>query len=150
MNGKRGMALNELLVDLFNHVMDTEAKAVITEEFKDISNNDMHIIEAIGIREPRNVSQIAKTMCVTVGTLTVNMNSLEKKGYVIRERSTTDKRVVYVTLTEKGRKAFFHHRDFHKAMIRAAVKDLDQEEMNALMNCLLKLNDFFKAGSGQE
>ena len=147
MNGKRGVALNELLVDLFNHVMDTEAKAVITEEFKDISNNDMHIIEAIGIREPRNVSQIAKSMNVTVGTLTVNMNSLEKKGYIVRERSTADKRVVFVTLTEKGKKAFFHHRDFHKAMIRAAVKDLDQEEMNALMNCLMKLNEFFKSGT---
>ena len=32
--------LNELLVNLFNNVMETEAKAVITEEFKDISNND--------------------------------------------------------------------------------------------------------------
>lgn len=145
MNNKHG-ALNEVLVELFNHVLDTESKAVITEEFKDISNNDMHIMEAIGIREPRNVSQIAKSMNVTVGTLTVNMNSLEKKGYILRERSTADKRVVFVTLTEKGRKAFFHHRDFHKAMIRAAVKDLDQDEMNALMNCLVKLNVFFKSG----
>ena len=31
--------LNELLVNLFNNVMDTEAKVIITEEFKDISNN---------------------------------------------------------------------------------------------------------------
>lgn len=82
MNNKHG-ALNEVLVELFNHVLDTESKAVITEEFKDISNNDMHIMEAIGIREPRNVSQIAKAMNVTVGTLTVNMNSLEKKGYIV-------------------------------------------------------------------
>ena len=144
---EHGADLNELLVNLFNQVLDTEAKAVITEEFKDISNNDMHIIEAIGIRDPRNMSQIAKSMNVTVGTLTVNMNSLEKKGYIIRERSMTDKRVVFVTLTEKGKKAFFHHRDFHKAMIRAAVRDLDQDEMNALINCLLKLSDFFRDGS---
>ena len=43
--------LNELLVHLLNNVMDIEAEAVITEEFKDISNNDMHIIEAIGFRK---------------------------------------------------------------------------------------------------
>ena len=47
--------LNELLVNLFNNVMETEAKAVITEEFKDISNNDMHIMEAIGIDEPKGI-----------------------------------------------------------------------------------------------
>ena len=81
---------------------------------------------------------------VTVGTLTVNMNSLEKKGYIVRTRSTEDKRVVLVTLTEKGRKAFFHHRDFHKAMIHAAVKDLDPDEMKALINCLNKLSVFFE------
>ena len=62
--------LNEMLVKLFNNVMDAEEKAVITEEFKDITNNDMHIIEAIGIEEPRRMSDIAKRLDVTMGTLT--------------------------------------------------------------------------------
>ena len=39
--------LHDLLVKLFNEIMNIEEKAIITEEFKDISNNDMHIIEAI-------------------------------------------------------------------------------------------------------
>ena len=135
--------LNELLVNLFNNVMDTEAKAVITEEFKDISNNDMHIIEAIGIEEPKSMSKIAGILNVTVGTLTTNMNSLEEKEYIIRQRSTTDKRVVLVILTDKGKKAFFHHRDFHKHMIRAIVKDLKEDEMQVLIRCLEKLDHFF-------
>ena len=136
--------LNELLVNLFNSVLDAESKAIITEEYKDVTNNDMHIIEAVGVKEPKNMSQIAKYLSVTVGTLTVNMNSLEKKGYIVRERSKEDKRVVLVTLTEKGKKAFFHHRDFHKAMIRAAIKDLDETEMEALIQCLTKLKIFFE------
>lgn len=135
--------LNEILVNLFNHVMDIEAKAVITEEFKDISNNDMHIIEAIGIEEPRSMSVIAKKREITVSTLTINMNSLEEKGYLVRERSKTDKRVVLVRLTDKGRKAFFHHRDFHKNMIKSIVKDLSEEEMKILIKCLNNLDKFF-------
>ena len=141
---KHPVALNALLVNLFNRVMDAESKAVITEEFRDITNNDMHIIEAIGTNEPRNMSSIAAKLYVTVGTLTVNMNNLEKKGYIERRRSTEDKRVVLVTLTEKGRQAFFHHRDYHKAMIHAAVRGLEEDEMQALMNCLNKLNAFFE------
>ena len=136
--------LNEMLVTLFNNVMDAEARAIITEEFKDISNNDMHIIEAIGIEEPRKMSDIAKRLSVTVGTLTTNMNSLENKGYIIRERSKTDKRVVHVVLTDKGRKAFYHHRDFHKNMIKAIVKDLDEEEMKVMIKCLMNLGEFFQ------
>ncbi len=137
-------SLNELLVNLFNHVMDLEGKAVITEEYKDITNNDMHIIEAIGVEEPRNMSVIAHRMSVTVSTLTTNMNGLEKKGYIRRERSLEDKRVVYVLLTEKGKKAFYHHRDFHKKMIRAIVKDLTEEEMEVLYRCLKNLNGFLE------
>ena len=75
--------LNELLVNLFHNVMDIEAEAVITEEFKDITNNDMHIIEAIGNDEPRSMSMIAKSLNITVGTLTTNMNSLEEKKYIL-------------------------------------------------------------------
>ena len=87
MSENNNKKLNELLVSLFNHVLTVEEKAIITEEFKDITNNDMHIIEAVGIKDPKSVSTIAKFLGVTVGTLTVNMNSLDKKGYLIRERS---------------------------------------------------------------
>ena len=142
--------LNELLVNLFNNVMDMEAKAIITENFKDITNNDMHIIEAVGIDVPRKMSEIAQRLSVTVGTLTTNMNGLEKKGYIIRERSREDKRVVHVTLTEKGRKAFFHHRDFHKKMMRAIIKDLDQDQTQVLYKCLENLNGFLESYASAE
>lgn len=143
-------SLNELLVNLFNHVMDMEAAAVITEGYKDISNNDLHIIEAIGVEEPHNMSMIANKLTVTVSTLTTNMNGLEKKGYIRRERGQEDKRVVYVTLTEKGRKAFYHHRDFHKKMIRAIVKDLNEDEMEILYRCLMNLNNFLEPEAKKE
>ena len=72
------------------------------------------------------------------------MKGLEKKGYLVRERSEEDKRVVLVTLTEKGRKAFFHHRDFHKKMIKALMKDLDEEQKKVLYKCLNNLNQFLQ------
>jgi DNA-binding MarR family transcriptional regulator len=135
-------SLNEILVKLFNSVLDMEEKAIITDDFKDITNNDMHIIEAIGIEEPRKMSDIAKRLSVTVGTLTTNMNSLEKKAYIVRERSSADKRVVLVTLTDKGKKAFFHHRDFHKKMIKSIVSGLSDDEMKIMIKCLTNLNNF--------
>ena len=141
---KTSRVLNEMLVKLFNNIMDAEEKAIITEEYKDITNNDMHIIEAIGIEEPRRMSDIAKRLNVTMGTLTTNMNSLEDKGYIIRERSKTDKRVVLVVLTPKGKKAFYLRRGFHRNMIKAIVKGLDEDEMKVMIKCLLNLNEFFE------
>ena len=136
--------LNEVLVNLFRDVMDIEQKAIITEEFQDITNNDMHIIEAIGMNEPKNMSTIAREISVTVGTLTIAMNSLVKKGYVLRERGKEDPRVVYISLTERGRAAYVHHARFHKAMIDSISDELTPEEMELLIKTLTKLNKWFR------
>ena len=68
--------VNDVLVNLFNEIMDIEERALITPEYKDISVNDMHVIEAVGIRNPRSMSAIAKDLSVTVGTLTIAVNHL--------------------------------------------------------------------------
>ena len=117
-------SLNSVLVDLFNDILNIEERALITEEFKDISVTDMHIIEAIGIEEPRTMSTISKSLGVTMGTLTVGINGLVKKGYVIRKRGEKDRRIVYASLTDKGIAAYRHHENFHKDMIGHITKDL--------------------------
>ena len=136
--------LNEELVNLFNDIMDIEQKAIITPEFKDITNNDMHVIDAIGVGTPKNMSSIARELSVTVGTLTIAMNSLVKKGYVVRERSSEDRRVVYISLSEKGKKAYEHHASFHRQMIQGVMEELDGKELEVLVKTLKHLNSWFR------
>lgn len=134
---------NEVLVKLFRDIMDIEQKAIITSEFEDITNNDMHVMEAIGIEEPKNMSSIARELSVTVGTLTIAMNSLVKKGYVERIRGREDRRVVYISLSDKGRHAYGHHARFHKEMINSMTNGLSKEELEILMHALKKLKAWF-------
>ena len=47
---------------LFNEILDVEQKALITGSMKEISINDVHIIEAIGIGKPKNMGTVAKAM----------------------------------------------------------------------------------------
>ena len=49
-----------------------------------------------------SVRQLGEILFLDSGTLTPVIKSLEKKGYVIRERSREDERVVNISLTEKG------------------------------------------------
>lgn len=135
---------NEILVKLFNDIMDIEHRVLISEEFKDISNNDMHTIEAIGDGEAKNMSTVAKALRITVGTLTIAINNLVKKGYVNRIRSDEDRRVVLISLTDKGLKAFYHHQSFHQEMIKATLKGLDEKETKILVKALSNLSSYFK------
>ena len=135
--------LNELLVKLFKDILEIEAKSLITEEFKDITYNDMHIIEAVGIDEPRNMKTVAKLMSVTTGTLTKAMAALCEKGYVVRERSTKDKRVIKLRLTDKGKSAYYHHEQFHRQMIKNIASEMSEQETEVLIYALAKMVDYF-------
>ena len=134
-------AINDVLVHLFNEILDLEERALITPEYKDISVNDMHIIDAVGIQQQKNMSTVARTLGVTVGTLTIAVNNLVKKGYIQRMRSQEDRRVVLISLTEKGEKAYRHH----EKMVLAVLKDLNVEETESLTRALTKLQKFFRS-----
>ena len=137
------MTINHVLVKLINEIWELEEKAIITDEFKDLTNNDMHVIEAIGLGEGRNMSSIARQLNITVGSLTTAMNSLVNKKYVERHRSEEDRRVVFVKLTAKGIKAYHHHEDYHRHMTQAILDKLDEKELPVLMKTLDALSDFF-------
>ncbi|MDD3279278.1 MAG: MarR family transcriptional regulator [Lachnospiraceae bacterium] len=134
--------INDVLVHLFNEIMKLEEEAIITEEFRDITNNDMHIIEAVGM-DGGNMSGIAAKLNITVGSLTTSMNSLVKKEYVERERSERDRRVVYIHLTKKGRRAYRHHQEFHAQMTDAILQELTETEVPVLSKALESLSTFF-------
>lgn len=137
--------INNVLVHLFNDILELEERAVITEEFKDLSNNDMHIIEAVGLGAGKNMSAIARKLGITVGSLTTSMNSLVNKKYAVRNRSEEDRRIVYIRLTPKGEKAYHHHEEFHRKMVDAVVENLSEEEIPVLTKALDGVYQFFKS-----
>ncbi|MDO5146465.1 MAG: MarR family transcriptional regulator [Eubacteriales bacterium] len=137
--------INKMLVSTFHEILELEEKAIITDKFKDISNNDMHIIEAIGNDSGSRMTDIAKRLNITVGSLTTAMNSLVNKGYVARQRSEHDRRVVNIYLRDKGMEAYEHHKQFHRKMTDALVEALTPEELDVWMKSLDKLTDFFQS-----
>lgn len=137
--------LNELLVDIFNDILTIEQNALKEGEFKDLSITEIHTIEAIGMYEARSMSEVASSLKITVGTLTIAVNNLVKKGYVERKRAEEDRRVVLIQLTKRGKLAYRIHEKFHKDMVRETVQGLTEEEENVLVSSLEKLNNFFKS-----
>ena len=133
-----------ILVKLFNDILDYEESVLRASEFKDLTNNNIHVIRAIGMNEKRNMSMIAKELAVTIGTLTISINSLVRKGYVIKERSEKDKRVVFVNLSSKGEAAFSRNEELYDQMVNSMLEDLEDNEMDILMKSLLKVNRCIK------
>ena len=139
------ISINQVLVRLFRRINSLEEKAICRDRFKNITLNEIHVIEVIGDEGHKSMTQIAKALDVTTGTLTISVNSLVRKGMVSRVRSEEDRRVVLVSLTDAGRELNLRHTHFHEKMIDEITKDLNEEEQQTLAGALVKLNDFFSS-----
>lgn len=138
--------LNNLLVDTFKHILKVEEESIKRSEKLNLTISEMHLIESVGKGEGkgRKISELAEDLCITLPSVTVAINKLVKKGYVEKVPSTTDKRVVYVVLTELGEKTQAVHRYFHESMVRSVTEELTEEEKDAMYKGIEKLNTFFK------
>lgn len=135
--------INDFLVDAFGRINKIEERAMTTGLGSAISITEIHIIEKIGLSEPARMSEIAHMLGVTLATMTVACDKLEGKGLVRRARSRSDRRVVQVTLTPRGRAVYEYHRAFHERMISSILDTLSPEQSTVLAQSLEKLQDFF-------
>lgn len=136
--------INELLVTLFNDILEIEEKALKQGELNDLSVTEIHTIEAIGMYKPRTMTEVANDLGITVGTLTTAITKLVKKEYVERTRGEEDRRSVMIALTRRGKIAYRIHEKFHQEMINETIGGLSHEEEEILVRSLDKINKFFK------
>jgi DNA-binding MarR family transcriptional regulator len=139
-----GKSLNDILVRLFANVLNIEEKCLKKGEFSNLSIKEMHIIDSIGINREPSMSETAKELGITSGTLTIAVDNLIRKGYVERRRSKEDRRVVLIKLTEKGIRAYKAHEDFHKDLVASVLEVLDEKEAELLVKVLSNIDEFFK------
>lgn len=139
--------LNEILVSLFNSVLKMEEKALRESANQNLSLTEIHTLVAIGADKAKTMSQVAASLKISVGTLTVAINKLVTKGYVERFRVEEDRRIVKVKLTEAGISAVKEHERFHHNMVGEAVSNLDEDQRQLLLKSLDNIYDFFKMQS---
>ena len=83
------------------------------------------------------VGEICRRLMLDNGTLSPLLKKMEQKGYVDRQRSREDERVVVITLTDKGRQLQSRVRDVPRAV--AGCIDLTPEKAQMLYDLLYEL-----------
>lgn len=136
--------INRMLVEIYDDVNHIEEYSIKQGAFSDLSITEIHTIEAVGLYQPRTMSEIAAELGITLGTLTIAVDKLIRKGYLERSRSDTDRRIVYITLTKRGKLAYRIHEKFHMDMVKAIMMDFTSQEEEVLLTALRKLNQHLK------
>ena len=83
------------------------------------------------------VGEICRRLMLDNGTLSPLLKKMEQEGYVDRQRSREDERVVVITLTDKGRQLQSRVRDVPRAV--AGCIDLPPKKAQMLYDLLYEL-----------
>ena len=128
--------LSDLIIEFYEKLSSWE-QAVVRDSA--ITLPQMHTLEILGQQSPLRMKELAAKMGVTTGTLTVNVDRLEKLGLVARIPHETDRRSILVALTEAGQGLYQEHHAHHLHLTRELQAALTPEETGQLESILRKL-----------
>lgn len=138
MTADTGAIINEYLMRMAENLPLFE-KFTLKRELQNLTPQELHTISLIAKMGSPKMSDLARRGHVTLGTMTVMINKLVKKGYVRRNRDTNDRRVVRVGLTGRGKRADTVHMDFHKNLIDRVLTSLTDSEQRQLVRLVQKV-----------
>ena len=132
--------LEEILLGVYSRVIANEEK--LLKNLSQLGLKEFNTLDAIALsmkNKNNTANNIAKILGITPGTLTTNLDRLQEKGLIDKEKNTEDKRIVQITLTPIGSALRKKRESIHKKLINNAIKNLSTSEKVALMNALNKI-----------
>lgn len=131
------------VTDFMNFIIDGmtgfSLPAGLLEMDLNLSKSELVALFLIEKREGSTMSVLAEGVAVPMSTATGIIDRLVRRGYVRRDRSEEDRRVVTVFLTPRGREVTDRYREQIQAMLGRVLAALTPEEAGQLMRLIQKI-----------
>jgi DNA-binding MarR family transcriptional regulator len=98
---------------------------------------------------PATVSEVAEYLGVSLSAITSMSDRLVKTGYIARLRSDTDRRLVWLELTEEGRRIFVEAGNKKMKMMYELLSNLSDDDLSFLHRVYLQLLEKIKNSNSE-
>lgn len=105
-------------------------------------SSEIHTIAAISEDQRINISELAKKLGVTKGTISQLVSKLEGKGYLKKVKGVNNQKEVLLELTQKGERAKLGHDHFHDELNKKFLKDITGEQFASFNEVLINIEAF--------
>jgi DNA-binding MarR family transcriptional regulator len=127
------MRRSELLDTIFELQVSQSRfwKQMITEQLRSagISFTQLGILAYLEDHQPAISKEIAHHFQMTASSITQTIDTLVEAGYLVREPSTSDRRVVFIRLSKRGQAKNEQLKDLRKKVIIDSNASLSDEEL---------------------
>lgn len=101
--------------------------------------NEFLVLRILNRNQKEMVSRVANELNVSNSHITAVAEKLIKKGLVTRSRSTSDRRVVYLEIIDKGKELVAEMEKQNKLYLKERFSTLSEEEMKIMIAISQKL-----------
>jgi DNA-binding MarR family transcriptional regulator len=115
-----------------------------------LSRNQVEVLLLLTESNELTVGDIAARQSVTHSASTQTVETLVKRGLVLRESDTRDRRIVRVRLTDAGKKLTHQLHQQRIARMNQVVDGLTDIELELMVSVMRKLRDQFDPETNQE
>lgn len=129
----------ELTSILSRGLAELEERAIEENGYSELTASQKHYIEMIGMLGNPNVSELASALRLSKPTVTVGIDRLIDKGYIVKVPSDNDRRNTHLHLTNKGAGFNNMHNYAHRKFAEIVAETFSAEEQITLQNLLEKL-----------
>ena len=98
-----------------------------------LSTHQVSILDHLDTVQPTSLGMLAEPMGVTASTMSLNVDRLERQGYVIRTSDIEDKRRVNVRLSAAGQRLRDAKTVLDAARVRASLINLTEQERDEIV-----------------
>ncbi len=130
------MKLNNVFEEIYYKIIKNYDLNISVAEFK--------IIKTLALLEKANFELLTEVMTLSYSTLSLQVKSLEEKGFVAKEKSFEDGRVTFIILTEKGNEVYDIFNKYNHAIIIERLSHKSSNEINDLVNVFNSLFKIFE------
>jgi DNA-binding MarR family transcriptional regulator len=134
--------LNAYIMKLIHRFMIVQNR-FLQKSAAGLSNSELRIISFIGDSKRCIMREISDHLMIPKNNLTAIMNKLVRKEVVARERTEEDRRLVYVSLTEKGQELYQQIISSYLDLSQGILSPLEPEEQELVLTTLKKITDEF-------
>lgn len=149
--------LDSLVIRIGEYFFEFQSKLQFFEReylrkhgIEDVTPTEVKVLYIIGLSNTKSMSEIADELKVTRGTLSITIDSLVKKGYVIRTRHKQDRRVIIVYLTNKSIDVVRTYGKFYFELLKSLIKEIDRDKVVVVEEILSKLNQIIETSFYEE
>ena len=128
--------LNKYFTDIYFNLHPTQEEA--------ISHQSVRILQLVQKKQYMMIRDIAEKLSISHNTASEHVKKLENNGWLYKERSKEDQRMVYLYLTDTGSQILKKNTELDENKLQVALSRLSKNEREKIVEAFRLLSEVSK------